>query len=96
MKRTEARTVGDIIREIMDGADNKPDFDRQQACWLWGELLGPVVNRATVRRYVQDKTLHVYITSAALKNELMYMTDRLVERINDELGAPLINKITIH
>ncbi len=96
MKKTEARRVGDIIAEIIDGGDSRPEFDRQKACWVWGELLGPSVVRVTARRFVLDDTLHVYITSPAIKNELMFMTDALVGRINSAVGAPVIKKIIIH
>ena len=96
MKPGEAQSVGEIIARILDNQDSRPEFDRQKACWLWGELLGPTVNRLTTRRYISGTQLHVYISSGAIKNELMYMLDPLVKRINETVGANIITKIILH
>ncbi|MDO4319810.1 MAG: DUF721 domain-containing protein [Bacteroidales bacterium] len=96
MKKTEARRVGDIISDIIDSGGSQPEFDRQKACYLWSELLGHDINRATVRRYIDGDVMHVYMTSAALKSELSFMTDALVARINDAVGTPVIKKIVLH
>lgn len=97
MKRTEARSVGEIIGEIIDsGPDARPEYDRQQASWLWSQLLGPSITRVTTRRYVEGDTLHVYISSAAVKSELAFMLDPLIKRINDTIGRPVIRKISLH
>ena len=97
MKRTEARRAGEIIGEIIDsGEDTRPEYDRQQASWLWGQLLGPSIVRVTTRRYVDGDTLHVYISSAAVKSELTFMLDALAKRINDSIGRPVIRKIALH
>lgn len=96
MKKTEARRVGDIISDIIESGGSQPEFDRQKICYLWSELLGPAVTRATSRRYIEGDVLHVCMTSAALKNELSFMTDALVTRLNDAVGAPVIKKIVLH
>lgn len=96
MKRTEARSVGDIIRDIIESGGSQPEFDRQKVCYLWSELLGPEINRATVRRYVDGDVMHVYMSSAPLKNELSFITDALVERLNSAVGSPVIKKIVLH
>jgi len=97
MKRSEARSVGEIIGEIIDsGADTRPEYDRQQAIWLWSRLLGPTIASVTTRRYVEGDTLHVYISSAAVKSELTFMLDPLVKRINEAIGRTVIRKISLH
>lgn len=96
MKKTEARRVGDIISDIIDDAGTRPEFDRQKVCYLWSDVLGPDITRATTRRYVEGDVLHVYMSSAALKNELSFMLDLLVERLNLAAGDSLIKKIILH
>lgn len=96
MKRTEAERVGDIIARVLNAPDTKSEFDRQKASWAWSELLGPTVTRATARRFVDGDVLHVYITSSAIKSELSFMLDALVERINLFVGTPVIKKIVLH
>lgn len=96
MKRTDAIAIGDLIARVMDDPDTRPTFDRQKASWAWGEVLGPSVVRVTSRRYVEGDVLHAYITSAAIKSELSFMLEPLVEKINQAVGTPVIKKIILH
>lgn len=96
MKKTEAEQVGDIIRRYIAMSGNQDAFDRGKVCYLWPEVVGPGVNRYTVRRWVDGDTLHVVISSASLKNELMFLKSALVEKLNAAAGANIINNIAIH
>lgn len=96
MKRSEPSLIGDIIRESLrrDGIESR--FNEQRAAYLWAEVVGPGVNRYTSRRYVEGGILHVYITSASLKQELAYLRARLTEAINAAVGAEVISDIHFH
>lgn len=97
MKRIEPELVGKIIDRVMLEGDNSAEALRQRACYLWPEIVGPGVNRYTSRRYVdQQGVMHVYITSAPLKNELSYCRTRLAEAINGALGRQVVSSVEIH
>ena len=96
MKRTEARQIGDILREAIESAGLTDDVARHRACFVWAEVVGPGVNRYTYRRYVQGSVMHVYITSAVLKNELSFFRSGLVERINKAVGSDVLTEIVFH
>lgn len=96
MKRTEALAVGDILKAMIDCDGDSDEFNRQKACYIWGEVVGPHINQVTTRRYVEKDTLHVFISSAPLKSELAFMTAGLIEKINDAVGKKVIKKISIH
>lgn len=96
MKRTDAKAVIDIIKEYLerDGIDVR--FNEQRAVYLWPEIVGPGVNRYTTRSFVDKGVLHVYISSAALKNELSFMRPQIIEAINTAVGTPVITEISLH
>lgn len=96
MKRSEAKTVGQIFEEAMSEAGMSKVFDQQQASYLWPEIVGPTINRCTTRRYVENGVLHVYISSAPLRSELSFLKDELVRHINEAVGSDVINSIIIH
>ncbi len=96
MKRTEAMAVGDILKAMMDSEGDTAEFDRQKASYLWSEIVGEYINRHTVRRYVADDTLHVFISSGPLKSELGFMIPSIIEQLNNALGKRIIKKIQIH
>lgn len=96
MKRTEPKLLSEIIREGIERAGISNAVAEQRACYLWPEIVGPGVNKYTFKRYVERGVLHVYITSAPLKNELMYRRSDLVRQINLAVGSKAISSIVFH
>lgn len=96
MKRTEPKSVTEIIEESIAGAGLSGEVAQQKACYLWPEIVGPGVNRYTFRRYVDHGVLHVYLTSAVLKQELSYHRSRLIDMINQAVGSRAITSIEFH
>lgn len=96
MKKHYAMSVGEIIDRAIAGTGNRDEYYRQQICFQWQEVVGPLVNRYTMRRYVEGTTLHVYITSASLKNELRFRTADLVAALNRTVGKDVVTTIAFH
>lgn len=96
MKRTEPKILADIINESLqrDGLDTA--MAEQRALYMWPEIVGPGVNRYTTRRYVDHGIMHVYLSSAVLKNELSFHRSSLVEQLNRAAGADVISQIVFH
>ena len=74
----------------------KDDMLAMRAASLWADVVGPGVNRYTVRRYVADGVLHVYLSSGPLKSELSFRRDAIARSINDILGREIIKSIRFH
>ncbi len=96
MKKTEALSVGEIISRAIAATGNRDEYARQQALFIWPEVVGPTINRNTMRRWMDHDVMHVCLTSAVLKNELMYLTDSIRTKINRILGENVVSKIIIH
>ena len=96
MERTHPELIGPLIERLIKENHLDKPMASNKACWLWGEITGPGINKATTRRCVRDNVLHVWLESAPLKNELQYMRQNLLEAINKQLGEHPINAIQIH
>ena len=96
MKRTDPEQVGDLVKRILQENNLDGLADRQLICSLWPEIVGPGINRYTTRRWVDDKKLHVVISSAALKNELTFHRDKLTDALNRGAGKTIITDVIIH
>ena len=96
MKRTEAESIGDILRGFLDTPDSRDQLNRQKVSYFWSRVVGPEVNRHTTRRYVEGNTLHVYIDSATIKNEMAFAANSLIKILNNEVGVSVIDKIIFH
>ncbi len=96
MKRQDPKQIGDIIRQALENDNSAASLNEQKISYLWPEIVGPGINRYTTRRFVESGVLHVYISSAALKNELQFMRSHLIASLNKAAGADVINNIIIH
>lgn len=96
MKRTDPKSISQIINEALQSSGMTSSFNEQKLCYLWPEIVGAAVNRHTTRRYIDHGTLHVYMSSASLKNELSFLRERLVKQLNSAVGAHVIDNIAIH
>lgn len=96
MKRTYPRHIAAIIDEAMKRSGLTEGLNAQRAAAAWVDVVGPAINRYTLRRYVDRGVLHVYLTSAPLKNELSFSRTALVAAINRAVGADVITDIAIH
>lgn len=96
MKRSEPLLVKTIIDRALDEAGLTTAMAEHRACYLWPEVVGQGVNRYTVRRYVARGVMHVYLTSAPLRNELSFHRARIVELLNKAVGMDVITSIEFH
>ena len=96
MKRTYPRHIAAIIDEAMERAGLTDSLNEQRASAAWADVVGASINRYTTRRYVDHGVLHVYLTSASLKNELGFVSDRLMDAINRWVGADVVKEIVFH
>lgn len=96
MKRTHPMQIGDVVNLLVKEYNLDKPAASHKACWLWGQITGPSINSYTTRRVVKDNVLHVWISSAPLKNELLFQRQKLVEAINCELKTNFLTDIQIH
>ncbi len=96
MKRRDPQAIGKIIMDAVQAGNMADNFDLQRASSMWSEIVGPEINRQTMRRYIDGTTLHVYILSSPLREELSYHRSRLVELLNGAVGRDVLSDIRFH
>ena len=93
MKQGEAKSIGEIMSEYLNPAELDDSINERRLESLWGEIVGPYINRLTLSRRVRNRVLHVVVTSAPQRNDLMINRSSLVRRLNEAAGANVIDDI---
>lgn len=93
MKRVEAKSVDEIINEVLRQERLSTRLDEHRAMALWPDVVGPGINKYTVSRTVKNGVMTVVISSAPLRQQLMMSRTALIKQLNDFLGGEVITDI---
>ena len=62
----------------------------------WKNVMGKNVNTYTTNIKLNKEIIFVKLSSAPLKNELVYRSDTIIKLLNNELGQERIKEIKFH
>lgn len=87
MQRSNTESIGSVIARILrESGLDKPLLEKK-IVEAWPEVLGPMVARYTGDIYIRDGMLYVHIKSAPLRQELFNCRFKLVEKLQNAVGA---------
>ena len=78
MKRNDAEQIGKLIQQFLRQESLESPLNEQRLLDAWPQVLGPAA---------------AYLTSAALRQELMMGREVLVRTLNQRVGAMVITNI---
>ncbi len=61
----------------------------------WEKLMGKTIAKYTDKIEIIGSTLFISSTVGALKNELLYQKEKIIERVNEALGEKVITEVVI-
>lgn len=96
MRRNNAEHIGDVIRFFLRQQGLESPLNEYRLVQAWGDVVGPAMSRYTSNLYIKNQTLHVHLTSAVLRQELMMARELLVKNLNQQVGAQVIVDIQFH
>jgi predicted nucleic acid-binding Zn ribbon protein len=87
--------VGDAISQLL----KQEKLDERIAQFTvksgWKDIVGEVVAKNTSEIYFRERTIFISISSAALKHELSFRKEIIIENINKYCGHRLVDQIVI-
>lgn len=93
MSSNTPQRLGDVLSKVIDEMGLRPKMDKARIVEAWAAVAGPQVNGVTETAWVKGGRLFVKIRSAAWRQELQMQRSRWKKRLNDELGADLVQEI---
>lgn len=94
-KKDNQQPLGDALRSFIKDHRLQDGLDQVQAVEAWGRVMGPGVAKYTRKVRLQDTTLHVYLDSSVLREELSLGTSRIIEMMNADLGRDLVTHLRL-
>lgn len=95
MKRKNARNVTDLLREFMRYSGLETPLNEFRLINSWEKVVGKSIasytDKASIKIY--NRKLYIHVLSAPLRQDLMAGRDILARRLNEEVGASVIDDI---
>ena len=92
-RRATDSTLKETIGELLRVYRLRGKFDETHVVHAWSTVMGAAIARRTGKIYVVDRKLFLQITSPSLANELMLSKSRIVEMLNEEVKANVIDDV---
>lgn len=88
-------SLGGAIEKLLRAYGLEDGYYAAAVVTHWENLMGPAVARRTQSIKIQNGVLIVKIESAALRQELSYGKDKIVQQINQKLGVRIIKSVQL-
>ena len=95
MRKSQIQSISEIISALMKNNGHEEKLAEVRIIRSWEEVLGKTVSRYTKNLYIKDRTLFVSMSSSIVRNEIMFMRDELIKRLNENAGKKVIDKIVL-
>ena len=93
MKISSDRPLGEVLKELIDTYHLEGKLNEVKVIHSWENVVGEMIARHTKDLYIKKGKLFVKIDSPALKNELIYSSSTIVEKLNNEAGCKVVQEI---
>ncbi|CCH55274.1 protein of unknown function DUF721 [Fibrisoma limi BUZ 3] len=92
-RRADTTTVKDAINQLLKTYQLQTRFNETYLEAFWSRMMGQAIASRTNRLYVRDRKLHIEISSAPLRNELVNAKQKLIQLVNKDMGSEVIDDV---
>ena len=90
-----ALQIGDALKAFINKSKLKSGLRAVQIESIWGELMGKTISRYTDKIEIINQTLFIYTSVGALKNELVYQKQKIIDRVNEAFDEKVIFDVIV-
>lgn len=91
----EEKSLKELMGKMFETYHLSDKLSEQNLLKNWEELMGRTIAKNTKKLYVNGKVLYLEVESAALKNDLVYFQNTIIEKVNQFAGSELITSVKI-
>ena len=89
------KSLKEAIEQMLQVYKLRRRFDETSLVPAWPELMGKAIANRTKQLYVRDRRLYIRVESSVIKNELMMMRSKIIEKMNEYAGSRVIDEVIL-
>lgn len=94
-RRTNSETLDQVIERMLKAYRLKSGLTELNLKSEWESIVGPVISSRTDDILLRGPKLILKINSAAMKQELHYQREEIMQNVNKHLGQELIKEVLV-
>ena len=94
-RNNDILNLQDVLKDFVHENNLEKGLDKVQVRNAWAKLMGNGINNYTTAIELKNDTLYVQLSSSALREELSYGKQKIIELLNEEIGKEIVNKIVL-
>jgi hypothetical protein len=87
--------ISEILKEFVETNKLQSGLDKVDVKDAWVKLMGQGVNNYTTDITLDRDVLYVALSSSALREELSYGKQKIIDMLNESLRKDVINKLVL-
>ena len=92
-RKNKTTTLGDALGKLVRSLGMEGRLEEQQAVDRWAQVVGDLIALHARAVYFEGGKLVVEVDSAAWRQELFYMKQEILNRLDRSFGKPLVQDI---
>lgn len=88
-------SIGEALKKFLESSRIKGGIQALQIEDIWETLMGKTIANYTDKLQVIGDKLIITTSVAPLKQELIYLKEKIKQRVNQALGQKVINEVII-
>ncbi len=93
MRKSNTERIDAVVQQFMRINGIETPYNQYRLINAWPTVMGADIQRYTGDIFIKNQTLHVQITSPAVKQNLLMEHRVLARRLNEHVGAQVIEDI---
>lgn len=93
MNKREIRSLKDILNDSLHDLNIDSKIKESRIIESWSTVVGPLIAAHTTEIKIYRKVLYIKLDTPILKNELQFMRQNLMTRLNEVAGGETIYDI---
>jgi predicted nucleic acid-binding Zn ribbon protein len=88
-------SMGDALKKFLQKSRLNGYMQALQIEEVWEKIMGKTIAKYTEKIQIHGQVLYITTTVAPLKQELLYQKEKIIERVNEVLGANTVKEVVI-
>lgn len=88
-------TIGEALRDFLNKSRLKSGVQSVKLEEEWEKIMGKTISNYTDKIHIYNQTLFISTSVAPLRTELIYQTEKIIERVNEAFGEKIIKEVVV-